>query len=155
MHKKFFRSCVVGLILAAGVNSAIFCEATTPEIDALVQDLGSNSASKMDEASHALVALGSAAVSAVVSRLSAETDSRVQYRLLQVLGRIGPDAKAAAPALVALLRDTTAREMRDNVVAVLQKTGADDDETINVLIDGIYCDYNEAVDNALAYGDES
>jgi hypothetical protein len=70
----------------------------------------------------ALVAIGKPAVKPLIDQLNATTihDGGLQYRLVVILGRIGKDARAAAPALTSLMTKTTNKDIKYAIESALQ-----------------------------------
>ncbi len=73
----------------------------------------------------ALVSIGKPAVSSLIEQLDATTihDGGLQYKLVVILGKIGKDAKSAAPSLRKLLATTSNNDIRYATEAALQVFG--------------------------------
>lgn len=78
-----------------------------------------------DIAIESLVSIGKPSVSLLVEQLNATTihDGGLQYRLITLLGRIGKDAREAAPAVRSVLAKTTNKDIRYAAEAALQIFG--------------------------------
>lgn len=72
-----------------------------------------------------LVSVGKPAVGPLTEALNATTihEGGFQYRLVVILGRIGKDARASAPALRSLLAKTSNKDIRYAIEAALQAFG--------------------------------
>ncbi len=118
-HAKFLRRWVPGALEDLGPAAA----AAAPALVASFRDKD-----KRHEASYALSGMGVAAVPALMAGLSDESEW-ARARVLNVLGMIGPAARAALPAVVELLGDA-ADNVRTKAVFALGRIGSLPDETV-------------------------
>jgi HEAT repeat protein len=99
--------------------------ASAPALDALIAQFKSTSAddAALPPLRKAIAAIGAPAVAAV-ARLLEDADPALRLRAAQTLEEIGPNAKAATPALVAALLGES-KELAEAAGRVLAKLGAD------------------------------
>lgn len=91
-------------------------------IDHMIASLMSFDYYYSDNAKAALVQIGKPAVKPLIAKLQATTihDGGLQYIIVEILGRIGKDAKEAVPVLQAMLQKTTNKDVRYALEAALQ-----------------------------------
>ncbi len=91
-------------------------------IDAMVNSLTSYESMLPDKATEALVHIGKEAVPYLLKKLRAldANDGGYQYKIIAILGRIGPDARSAKADLQNLLQRTTNHDVRYALEAALQ-----------------------------------
>ncbi|MBX7152234.1 hypothetical protein K1X84_11365 [bacterium] len=91
-------------------------------IDHMIASLMSFDYYYSDNAKNALVQIGKPAVKPLIAKLQATTihDGGLQYIIIEILGRIGKDAKEAVPVLQAMLQKTINKDVKYALEAALQ-----------------------------------
>lgn len=95
--------------------------ANSKAIDYMVATL-SYFSQEADYATEALIAIGKPSVNALIKKLNSTTDQDggVRYRIIVILGKIGPDAKAALPVFKKIMNENRNEDVRYAIEAAMQ-----------------------------------
>ncbi|MGH1481625.1 MAG: HEAT repeat domain-containing protein [Geminicoccales bacterium] len=125
--------CMVAFLATQLSSGSSHAQSSSGDVDALLEALQSADFLAQPGIVREIEALGEAAVPALVDGMKQE-DPRHRHQSIEILGRIGQDAKTATPDLIEALSDDEA-QIRRNAAWALGRVGEQAGDALPVLLE--------------------
>ena len=131
---RHIKTVSLAVLLAAHLSNGVsHAQSSSGDVEALLESLEDADILTQPGIVQELETLGEAAVPALVEAMN-EGDSRLRHQSIEILGRIGQDAKAATPHLIESLTDEEA-QIRRNAAWALGRVGEQAGDAMPILLE--------------------